>query len=116
MFIFQVRGNREMIATMGKNVRPEQFIRLSKGFVTINVIDEYLKCLLYYAFFNPSPDEFKVKRHHETIVRILQTLIEMQTFDNLEHISRLLNACIYYENSVSVWRILENDLMTEKLP
>ena len=53
-----------MIATMGNNVRPEQFIRLSKGFVTINVIDEYLKCLLYYAFYNPSPDEFKVKLHH----------------------------------------------------
>ena len=32
---------------------------------------------------------------------------QMQTFDDLEHTSRSLTACIYYEISVRIWRIMK---------
>ena len=45
------------------------------------------------------------------MVRILQTLtvisLQMQTFDNLEHTARLMNACIYYEITVSILMIMK---------
>ena len=42
----------------------------------------------------------------------------MEMFDDLEHTSRSLTACMYYEISVSIWRIIKknNNLMMEKLP
>ena len=40
----------------------------------------------------------------------------MQMLDDLEHTSRSLNACIYYEISVSVGRIIKDYLMTDGLP
>ena len=52
------------------------------------------------------------------MVLILQMLTEisfqMQTFDDLEHTSRSLNACIYYEISVSFWRIVKKLFDDEK--
>ena len=33
--------------------------------------------------------------------------LQMQTFDDLEHASKSLNACIYYEISVSIWMIIK---------
>ena len=40
----------------------------------------------------------------------------MQTDDGFEYTSGSLNACIYYEISVSVEGIIKNDLMMDGLP
>ena len=37
----------------------------------------------------------------------------MQMFDDLEHTSWSLNACIYYQIAVSVSQIIKKDLMME---
>ena len=37
----------------------------------------------------------------------------MQTFGDLEHMSSLLNACIYYEILVSVWMIMKKNIFND---
>ena len=48
-----------------------------------------------------------IKSWAHSFSRSLKFLSNCKHFDDLEHIFRSLNACIYYEISVSVWRIIK---------